>query len=380
MKTERRASGGDMVIAVAGCVAQAEGAEIVKRAKAVDLVFGPQTFHRLPDYLDQHHKTGRPVIETEFPAEEKFAELASRKSIGKQVAAFVTVQEGCDKFCSFCVVPYTRGAEFSRDVAQVISEAQALVDNGVKEITLLGQNVNGYRGRNAEGQTTSLAALIEQLSRIKGLARIRYMTSHPRDMSEDLVVAHSENPKLMPFLHLPVQSGSDRILKAMNRGHTSANYLDIIARVRKARPDIAFSGDFIVGFPGETDADFEATLQIVREVQYASAYTFKYSPRPGTPAAEREDQVPPEVMDDRLQRLQSLIAQQMKGFNQSCVGRTLPVLIEKPGRKPGQMIGRSPYLQSVHLDIDPDAVGMIVNIEITGVSANSLSGQYLSQK
>ncbi|MCA0431644.1 MAG: tRNA (N6-isopentenyl adenosine(37)-C2)-methylthiotransferase MiaB [Proteobacteria bacterium] len=377
MKDERRAQGAEMVIAVAGCVAQAEGEEIIARAKTVDLVFGPQTFHRLPDYLARHRQTGAPVVETEFPADEKFAELAVRKAVGNQVAAFLTVQEGCDKFCTFCVVPYTRGAEFSRPVAQVLSEARALAAAGVSEVTLLGQNVNAYRGAGASGGETSLAGLVSELSRIDGIERIRYMTSHPRDMSDDLIEAHAANGKLMPYLHLPVQAGSDRVLKAMNRGHTADDYLKLIARVRAARPDMAMSGDFIVGFPGESDAEFEDTIAVAKAVGYAAAYSFKYSPRPGTPAAELARQVPEEVKSERLQRLQALIIEQQQAFNRSCLGRTLPVLIEKPGRHDGQMIGRSPYLQSVNLKISGNKRGKIVPVAITGVGPNSLSGQYV---
>ena len=377
MKRARADAGKDMVIAVAGCVAQAEGEEIARRAKGVDLVFGPQTFHRLPDYLARHRATGRTVVETEFPAEEKFGALASRAATGAGVAAFLTVQEGCDKFCSFCVVPYTRGSEFSRPLQQVLAEARDLAAKGVREVTLLGQNVNAYRGPEGKG-LASLASLVTELSSIPGIERIRYTTSHPRDMTDDLIAAHAENQKLMPYLHLPVQAGSNRILKTMNRGHTVESYMELVARVRAARPDIALSGDFIVGFPGETEAEFGETLALVESVGYASAYTFKYSPRPGTPAAERDDQVDEDVKLDRLHRLQALIASQQKSFNAACVGRRLPVLIEKPGRNEGQVIGRSPYLQSVHMDIPPDGphIGNIVETQILGVGPNSLSGQY----
>jgi tRNA-2-methylthio-N6-dimethylallyladenosine synthase len=376
MKQARRVAGHDMVVAVAGCVAQAEGKEIIKRNKSVDLVFGPQTYHRLPAMLKARAETGLPVVETEFGLEDKFEGLGgaqSRKALKQGVAAFLTVQEGCDKFCSFCVVPYTRGAEFSRSVAQVVDEARALTQNGVKEITLLGQNVNAYRGKDAAGDGTSLAKLVATLSSIEGIERIRYTTSHPRDMSDDLIAEHADNPKLMPYLHLPVQSGSDKILKAMNRGHTAQNYCDLIAKVRAARPDIALSGDFIVGFPGETEADFQDTLALAKTVGYASAYSFKYSERPGTPAAERKQQVPDDEKFDRLYRLQALLAQQLTDFNSSCVGRTLSVLVEKQGRMPGQLIGRSPYLQSVHFDGAGLAAGQIVNCKITGTMPNSLS-------
>ncbi len=375
-KAARQASGQDMVIAVAGCVAQAEGKEIIKRDKSVDLVFGPQTYHRLPAMLKTHAETGRPVVETEFSLDDKFEGLggaASRKALKHGVAAFLTVQEGCDKFCSFCVVPYTRGPESSRSVLQIMDEAKALADSGVKEITLLGQNVNAYHGKNLNGELASLAALVTSLSSVTGIERIRYTTSHPRDMSDDLIAAHAEHPKLMPYLHLPLQSGSDKVLKAMNRGHTAQHYVDLIAKVRHARPDIAISGDFIVGFPGETEADFQDTLNIAKTVGYASAYSFKYSERPGTPAADRKSQVPEGEKMDRLYRLQALLAQQLTDFNTACIGRTLSVLVEKPGRNVGQMIGRSPYLQSVHFDGAHIPVGAIVNCRITGTMPNSLS-------
>jgi tRNA-2-methylthio-N6-dimethylallyladenosine synthase len=373
LKRERaKQGGGETIIAVAGCVAQAEGEEIVRREKAVDLVFGPQTYHRLPDLLKTRAATGRAVVETEFPAEDKFAHLA-KATPKRGVTAFLTVQEGCDKFCSFCVVPYTRGAEFSRPVAQIEAEARALVEAGVREITLLGQNVNAYHGLGPDGEVSSLARLITYLSRIDGIERLRFTTSHPRDMSDDLIEAHAENPKLMPYLHLPIQSGSDRVLKEMNRGHRAEEYLQLIARVRAARPDIAVSGDFIVGFPGETEADFEATLAVTREVRYAGAFSFKYSPRPGTPAADRADQVPEEVKSDRLARLQALLGTQQKDFNQACLGRRMPVLLEKPGRHPGQLIGRSPYLQGVYLDAKGHAIGDMVNVTIDRVGSNALS-------
>jgi len=375
LKRARTASGQSMTIAVAGCVAQAEGEEIVRRAPTVDLVIGPQTYHRLPDLLSRHAATGAPVVETEFPAEEKFQGLEGRQKTARGVAAFVTVQEGCDKFCSFCVVPYTRGSEFSRPEEQIEREVRQLAASGVREVTLLGQNVNAYRGPAGLG----LAGLLARLSRIEGIARLRYTTSHPRDMDAALIAAHGENPKLMPYLHLPVQSGSDRILKKMNRGHTVAEYLGLIARVRAARPDIAISGDFIVGFPGETEEDYRATLDIVRTVGYASAYSFKYSPRPGTPAAERSDQVSEETKTERLHALQALLLDQQRAFNRACVGRDLPVLIEKPGRRDGQVAGRSPYLQAVHLRAGPDLIGQVVTAQIMGVGSNSLSGHYGAQ-
>ncbi len=374
LKRERGKSGKEMLIAVAGCVAQAEGEEIVRRESAVDLVFGPQAYHRLPQLLARHEATGHAVIEAEFPAEDKFEKLAGR-SPAKAVTAFLTVQEGCDKFCTFCVVPYTRGSEFSRPVEQIVAEARRLAQAGVRELTLLGQNVNAYHGLSSSGEPTTLAGLVARLSSIAGIERLRYTTSHPRDMTDDLIAAHAENPKLMPYLHLPVQAGSDRILKAMNRRHGAKYYLDLVERIRNARPDIAMSGDFIVGFPGETDADFRATLEIVREIRYAGAFSFKYSPRPGTPAAE-QPQVPEEVKLARLHELQALLHTQQTAFNSSCVNRMLPVLVEKPGRDPGQLMGRSPYLQPVHVPGETALIGHIIHAHITGVGTNSLSGHY----
>jgi tRNA-2-methylthio-N6-dimethylallyladenosine synthase len=370
-------TGSDMKIAVAGCVAQAEGEEIVRRAPVVDLVFGPQTYHRLPALLDQHARTGDAVVETEFPADEKFDALdapATGKTLKRGVAAFLTVQEGCDKFCTFCVVPYTRGAEFSRPASRIIAEARQLVASGVREITLLGQNVNAWHGDGLNGSSWTLGHLLDELSGIEGLERLRYTTSHPRDMDDALIAAHGANPKVMPYLHLPVQSGSDRILKAMNRKHTAESYVDLVARIRAARPDIAMSSDFIVGFPGESDEDFEATMQVVRDVTYAQAFSFKYSPRPGTPAATSEEQVPEQVKSERLARLQALLSEQQAEFNSACVGRTLDVLLEKPGRNPGQLIGRSPYLQSVFLEAGDRQIGETVRVEITETGPNSLTG------
>jgi tRNA-2-methylthio-N6-dimethylallyladenosine synthase len=379
LKAERHAEGRDFKIAVAGCVAQAEGEEIVRRQKAVDLVFGPQSYHRLPQLLKEQARTGQAIIETEFPAEDKFDALAEKSLRTKQgVAAFLTIQEGCDKFCSFCVVPYTRGSEFSRPVAQVVSEARKLAEQGVVELTLLGQNVNAYRGAGADGEQSNLARLVSELSRIDGIKRLRYMTSHPRDMTEELIEAHASNDRLMPFLHLPVQAGSDRVLKAMNRGHTAEHYLRLIGRIRQVRPDMALSGDFIVGFPGESEKDFEETLAVVRQVNYASAFSFKYSPRPGTPAAERA-QVPEDVKAERLRRLQALLTEQQQAFNHAMVGKTLPILVEKKGRHEGQMIGRSPYLQSVHCELTESDLGRIVEVRITGTMPNSLSGQYVGE-
>jgi tRNA-2-methylthio-N6-dimethylallyladenosine synthase len=385
LQTERRAMGGDVMIGVAGCVAQAEGEEIARRAPVVDMVFGPQAYHKLPQMLAQaeaqrhlHPSLKQAVIDTDFPEEDKFAHLpAARKevTIKRGLTAFLTVQEGCDKFCSFCVVPYTRGAEVSRPVAQVMAEARGLVDAGVKEITLLGQNVNAYHGHDAAGRAVSLGELAYLLADIEGLERLRYTTSHPRDMDDALIEAHRDLDILMPYLHLPVQSGSDRILKAMNRRHTGAEYLAIIERIKAARPDMALSGDFIVGFPGETDEDFEDTLKIIAEVGYASAYSFKYSTRPGTPGAALGDQVPEEVKSERLWRLQDLVNAQTTAFHASCVGKTLPVLIERPGRMAGQVGGRSPYLQAVHLEGSPDLIGAIHQVEIIGTSTNSLVGR-----
>jgi tRNA-2-methylthio-N6-dimethylallyladenosine synthase len=371
----KEARGGQMTIAVAGCVGQAEGAEITRRMKSVDLVFGPQTYHRLPELLKQRETTGLAVVETEFSVDAKFKGLASeqvRSPSSRSVTAFLTIQEGCDKFCTFCVVPYTRGAEFSRAPSQIVDEAKKLADQGVRELTLLGQNVNAYKNGDA-----SLASLISELSHIAGIDRLRYMTSHPRDMSDDLIATHGENPKLMPYLHLPVQSGSGRVLKAMNRGHTAEQYLKLIERIRVAQPRMALTSDFIVGFPGETDAEFEETLALVRKVKYANAYSFKYSPRPGTPAAEREDQIPEDVKNERLTRLQDLLIEQQAEFNQTCVGQTMPILMEKPGRQKGQLIGRSPYLQSVHLEAPETEIGRLVDAKILSVGPNSLSGQYV---
>ena len=352
-----------------GCVAQAEGAEILARAPVVDLVVGPQAYHRLPDLIARREAGERPV-ETAFPAEDKFDHLPRDRRARRAPAAFLTVQEGCDKFCAFCVVPYTRGAEVSRPAARVETEARDLVARGVVEITLLGQNVNAYRDADGVG----LAGLVRRLARIEGLARIRYTTSHPNDMGAELVALHGEEAKLMPFLHLPVQSGSDRVLRAMNRRHTADAYLRLVERIRAARPDIAMSGDFIVGFPGETEADFRATLELVAAVGYAQAYSFAYSPRPGTPAAGRPEVAPGE-RSERLQRLQALLGRQQAAFQAAMVGRTLPVLIEKPGREPGQMAGRSPYLNAVHLAAPTGLAGTVAQVRIVAASANSLAGE-----
>lgn len=361
-----RADGTRPTIVAAGCVAQAEGAEIAVRAPAVDVIVGPLAYHRLPDLLQQAE--GGRVIDIDMPPVPKFDALPQRRAA--QASAFLTVQEGCDKFCSFCVVPYTRGAETSRPAKDLLAEAEALVARGVKEITLLGQNVNAYHAKDLGG--LSLAGLIRELAAIDGLRRIRYTTSHPRDMSDDLIAAHADVDKLMPYLHLPVQSGSSRILKAMNRAHTRESYLATLARLRAARPDIALSGDFIVGFPGETDADFEDTLSIVREVQYAAAFSFKYSIRPGTPAATMADQVPEDVKDARLARLQAAITAGSLAFNRSTIGRHCEVLLERPGRKPGQLIGKTPWLQSAVVTIPGAAIGDIVAVEIVGAMPNSV--------
>ena len=377
MKRLRAEQGGEMLVAVAGCVAQAEGEEIIRRAPTVDLVFGPQTYHRLPQLLARHKSDGKSLVETEFPAEDKFAGLDEKTLPRKGVAAFLTVQEGCDKFCSFCVVPYTRGAEFSRPVEQIVSEARKMAAQGIREITLLGQNVNAYNGLDTASRKVSLAGLVAELSSIIGIERLRYTTSHPRDMTEELIAAHTDNAKLMPYLHLPVQSGSDSILKAMNRGHTAEDYIRLVEKIRSVRKDIAMSGDFIVGFPGESEKDFEATLALVREVSYASAFSFKYSPRPGTPAAEREGQISEAEKAARLAELQALINAQQTAFNRSMIGRNLQVLLEKPGRDAGQLVGRSPYLQPVHLQAPAGLIGTTVDAHITGVGSNSLSGHYV---
>ncbi|AQS62809.2 tRNA (N6-isopentenyl adenosine(37)-C2)-methylthiotransferase MiaB [Rhizobium rhizogenes] len=374
MKKSREEQGREFMIGVAGCVAQAEGEEILRRAPAVDVVIGPQTYHRLPDAL-KRVRGGERVIETEYAVEDKFehlpvAEKATLRTRG--VTAFLTVQEGCDKFCTFCVVPYTRGSEVSRPVRQIVDEAMKLVDAGVREITLLGQNVNAWQGEGPKGDKWGLAELLYRLAEIPGLARLRYTTSHPRDMDERLIGAHRDLRILMPYLHLPVQSGSDGILKAMNRRHTGREYIQLIEKIRAARPDIAMSGDFIVGFPGETDRDFEDTMAIVETVKYAQAFSFKYSTRPGTPGADLTDQVAEEVKAERLERLQALLLRQQKEFAESLVGKTMDVLLEKPGRMPGQLIGRSPWLQSVNLDAKTLKIGDIVHVRITATGPNSL--------
>jgi tRNA-2-methylthio-N6-dimethylallyladenosine synthase len=359
------------LIAVAGCVAQAEGEEIMARAPAVSIVVGPQAYHRLPAMVDKA-ALGERATDTDMPAIAKFDALPARKKRGP--SAFLTVQEGCDKFCTYCVVPYTRGAEISRPFSHLVTEAQKLVEAGAKEITLLGQNVNAWAGEDDKGRRVGLGGLIRVLASIDGLARIRYTTSHPNDMDDDLIAAHGEVAKLMPYLHLPVQAGNDRILKAMNRQHTAESYLRLIERFRSVRPDIALSGDFIVGFPGETEAEFEDTLSIVDAVRYAACFSFKYSPRPGTPAATMESQIAPEVMDDRLQRLQSRIAEHQFAFNQASVGKTCQVLVERTGRNPGQWLGKSPWLQSVWFEGD-HAIGDLVEVTLVEAGPNSLRGE-----
>lgn len=370
----RREDGSTPMIAVAGCVAQAEGEEIARRAPSVDIVVGPQAYHRLPQLIEQARTGGKAAVDTDMPAITKFGSLPARPRQPRPTA-FLTVQEGCDKFCTYCVVPYTRGAEISRPYADLVEEARALVDGGVREITLLGQNVNAWQGVDGKGRSQGLEGLIGALAGLSGLERIRYTTSHPNDMTDALIAAHAEIPQLMPYLHLPVQSGSDRILKAMNRSHSAASYLAIIDRVRAARPDMALSGDFIVGFPGETEADFRATLDIVRAANYAQAFSFKYSPRPGTPAADMEDQISPEIMDERLQRLQELLNEQQQAFNQATVGKRTRVLLERPGRKPGQLIGKSPWLQSVHVVAQGAQIGDLIDVDIVEAGPNSLAGE-----
>jgi len=380
MKARKASQGKEMMIGVAGCVAQAEGDEILRRAPAVDLVIGPQTYHLLPQAIARA-RAGERVVETEYSIEDKFEHLPSAEKAVTQkrgVTAFLTVQEGCDKFCTFCVVPYTRGSEVSRPLAQIIAEAEKLVDGGVREVTLLGQNVNAWHGVNDKGQALRLGDLLYRLSEIPGLKRLRYTTSHPRDMDESLINAHRDLRILMPYLHLPIQSGSDRILKAMNRKHTAEDYIRLIERIREARPDLSLSGDFIVGFPGETDEDFEATIAVVEKVRYAQSYSFKYSTRPGTPGADLDNQVDEDVKSARLERLQALLLKQQQEFNQSCVGKVVDVLLEKPGRMEGQLIGRSPWLQSVNVDAKDLQIGDIVTVRITGTGPNSLFAERMT--
>ena len=368
LKLAKAAEGGAMTIAVAGCVAQAEGEEIMRRQPAVDFVVGPQSYHQLPELIARTHRALGQRLAADFAAEEKFDALPPERAV-TGVTAFLTVQEGCDKFCTFCVVPYTRGAEYSRPVEAILAEAEGLAAKGVRELTLLGQNVNAYAGERG------LAGLARQLAKIPGIARIRYTTSHPRDMDDALIAAHGELDALMPFLHLPVQSGSDRVLKAMNRGHAADHYLRLVERIRAARPDMALSGDFIVGFPGETDREFEQTLELVRQVRYAQAFSFKYSARPGTPAAALPGQVSEPVKEERLARLQDLLNEHQSDFNLAQTGRTLPVLFERAGRRPGQVVGRSPYLQPVHIEASERLIGTITPVLITHATRGSLTGQ-----
>ncbi|MEL6750748.1 MAG: tRNA (N6-isopentenyl adenosine(37)-C2)-methylthiotransferase MiaB [Pseudomonadota bacterium] len=374
LKVARADTDRPLMIGVTGCVAQAEGEEIIAREKAVDLVVGPQTYHRLGEVV-RAAKT-KPQVVTDYAVEDKFEHmpLATKRQVAARgVTAFLTVQEGCDKFCTFCVVPYTRGAEVSRPRAQILTEARSLADAGIREITLLGQNVNAWHGESRDGSAMGLGHLLHELASVPGIARLRYVTSHPRDMSDDLIDAHRDLDTLMPYLHLPVQSGSDRILKAMNRRHTARDYVDIINRVRDVRPDMAISGDFIVGFPGESDADFEDTLAIVRATKYASCFSFKYSRRPGTPGADMDGQVPEEVKTERLARLQALLNEQQLAFNADCIGKDVDLLLEKPGRFDGQLIGRSPWLQSVIVPSSAGAIGDIVPVTLEQAHANSLT-------
>jgi len=373
--------GREVLIAVAGCVAQAEGKEITRRTSAVDLVVGSQNYHRLPAMIARLGKDEQ-IVDTEFPAEDKFDILAppARAAIAKRgIAAFVTVQEGCDKFCTFCVVPYTRGAEISRPVAKIATEVEHLALAGVREVTLIGQNVNAYHGQGLDGRPATLAQLLRHLAQVPGIVRLRYTTSHPLDMHDDLIASHGELPALMPYVHLPVQSGSDRVLAAMNRQHTRQHYLDTIARLRAARPDLAFSSDFIVGFPGETEEEFRETLSLVEEVGFAGAYSFTYSPRPGTPAAEMSA-VPASISAERLQRLQAVITRHWRAFNASFIGRSVEVLLEKPGRLPGQLVGKTPYLQTVQVMARPELIGQVLPVIITGTGTNTLFGEFAAQR
>jgi tRNA-2-methylthio-N6-dimethylallyladenosine synthase len=376
LKNGQNATGQDTRIVVAGCVAQAEGAEIQRRQPAVDLVVGPQAYHRLPALLDEARR--RRVVDTDLPIDDKFGHLPAPKPAAirsRGISAFVTIQEGCDKFCAFCVVPYTRGAEFSRPVAAIVSEIERLAEAGVQDVTLIGQNVNAYHGDGPDGAVWSLARLMHRVAEVPGVTRIRYTTSHPRDMDDELIAAHRDLPQVMPFLHLPVQAGSDRILAAMNRKHTADEYRRLIERVRAARPDIALSSDFIVGFPGESDADFAETLRLVEDIGFASSYSFKYSPRPGTPAADLGDQVAPELMSERLHRLQERIEHHRQAFNHAMVGRTVDVLLERVGRHPGQLAGKSPYLQAVQIEARANQIGDMVKVVIERAGSNSLFGR-----
>ncbi|MGY3032218.1 tRNA-2-methylthio-N6-dimethylallyladenosine synthase [Bradyrhizobium sp. USDA 4354] len=381
-KDEAARAGRAMQIAVAGCVAQAEGEEIVRRAPVVDVVVGPQSYHHLPELLKRAGIEGR-AIETEFPAEDKFGLLAQPKPDAiraRGISAFVTVQEGCDKFCTFCVVPYTRGAEVSRPVAKIVDDVKRLADNGVRELTLIGQNVNAYHGEGPDGKAWPLGRLLEHLATIPGIARLRYSTSHPRDVDDSLIAAHRDLGALMPFVHLPVQSGSDRILATMNRKHTADDYRRVIDRFRSARQDIAFSSDFIVGFPGESEQDFLATLALVTQIGYAAAYSFKYSARPGTPAADMQETVSPAEMDQRLERLQELIDSQQSAFNKAAIGSTVDVLFERPARKDGQIVGRTAYLQPAHVMASPDIIGQILPVRIDSLERYSFLGELVTPR
>ncbi|MES1985787.1 MAG: tRNA (N6-isopentenyl adenosine(37)-C2)-methylthiotransferase MiaB [Pseudomonadota bacterium] len=366
------------MIAVAGCVAQAEGGEISRRAPTVDIVVGPQAYHHLPELIGKAVR-GEAALDTDMPAASKFSALPARPRQARPTA-FLTIQEGCDKFCTYCVVPYTRGAEISRPCSAILDEAKALIDGGVSEVTLLGQNVNAWTGEDERGRHMGFDDLIRALADLPDLSRIRYMTSHPNDMTDGLIRAHAEVPKLMPFLHLPVQAGSDRILKAMNRNHTVESYLTIIDKMRAVRPDIALSGDFIVGFPGESESDFEATMTLLDQVRYSMAYSFKYSPRPGTPAADMSDQISPDVMDERLQRLQARINAHQVEFNSATVGKRVPILLERVGRYPGQLIGKTPWLQSVHVTAPHAALGDVIEVDIVSAGPNSLAGEIAGRK
>ncbi|MDA9417085.1 (dimethylallyl)adenosine tRNA methylthiotransferase [Bradyrhizobium sp. CCBAU 25360] len=381
-KDEAARAGRAMQIAVAGCVAQAEGEEIVRRAPVVDVVVGPQSYHHLPELLKRAGNEGR-AIETEFPAQEKFGFLAQPKPDAiraRGISAFVTVQEGCDKFCTFCVVPYTRGSEVSRPVAKIVDDVKRLADNGVRELTLIGQNVNAYHGDGPDGKTWPLGRLLEHLATIPGIARLRYSTSHPRDVDDSLIAAHRDLGALMPFVHLPVQSGSDRILAAMNRKHTADDYRRVIDRFRAARQDIAFSSDFIVGFPGEGEQDFLATLALVTQIGYAAAYSFKYSARPGTPAADMQETVSPAEMDQRLERLQELIDSQQSAFNKAAIGSTVDVLFERPARRDGQIVGRTAFLQPAHVMASPDIIGQILPVRIDSLERYSFLGELVTPR
>ena len=372
MKVEKAARGEKMLIAVAGCVAQAEGEVIMERARYVDMVFGPQTYHELPEMIIR--ATGERVINTEFPTISKF-DLLPEASVSHGVTAFLSIQEGCDKFCTFCVVPYTRGAEYSRPVQQIIDEARRLRDGGAKEITLLGQNVNAYHGVAPNGRTMGLADLIAAVAEIEGIERIRYMTSHPRDMDDALIEAHGNIPKLMPFLHLPVQHGSDEILKIMNRKHTADHFRDIVARVRKVRPGIGLSSDFIVGFPGESDTHFEELMEMVREIKFSASYSFKYSSRPGTPAANMQNLVPEKIMDERLKRLQRLLTDQQEEFNKQFIGQTVEVLADGIGNRPNQLHGRTEHFQAMHVTCNTALLGQLIKVKVSGATGTALTGE-----